>query len=64
MTRPPCLCAPGICRDGCLGCALRDPQLPCLADRGVADEVCPNGCHRYGTWWVPEDCPIHLGVSS
>jgi hypothetical protein len=25
------------------------------------DETCPNGCERYGDWWVPEDCPIHLG---
>jgi hypothetical protein len=24
------------------------------------DEVCPNGCERYGEWWVPEDCPTHL----
>lgn len=24
------------------------------------DEVCPNGCERYGDWWVPEDCPTHL----
>lgn len=25
------------------------------------DETCPNGCVRYGEWWVPEDCPEHLG---
>lgn len=25
------------------------------------DEVCSNGCERYGDWWVPEDCPVHLG---
>lgn len=25
------------------------------------DETCPNGCERYGDWWVPEDCPTHLG---
>ena len=24
------------------------------------DETCPNGCERYGDWWVPEDCPTHL----
>ena len=24
------------------------------------DETCPNGCVRYGEWWVPEDCPEHL----
>jgi hypothetical protein len=24
-------------------------------------EVCPNGCERYGDWWVPADCPTHLG---
>jgi hypothetical protein len=23
-------------------------------------EVCPNGCERYGDWWVVEDCPTHL----
>ena len=29
------------------------------------DETCPNGCERYGDWWVPEDCATHLGgVSS
>ncbi len=32
---------------------------------GAPDEVCPNGCERYGDWWVPEDCPKHLlGVAS
>lgn len=25
------------------------------------DETCPNGCQRFGDWWVPEDCPQHLG---
>lgn len=25
------------------------------------DETCPNGCERYGDWWVPADCPTHLG---
>ncbi len=25
------------------------------------DETCPNGCERYGDWWVPEDCATHLG---
>jgi hypothetical protein len=25
------------------------------------DETCPNGCERYGDWWVPEDCAEHLG---
>lgn len=25
------------------------------------DETCPNGCERYGDWWVPVDCPTHLG---
>lgn len=32
-----------------------------VADRKEPDEVCPNGCERYGDWWVPEDCPTHLG---
>lgn len=27
----------------------------------VPDETCPNGCARYGDWWVPEDCATHLG---
>lgn len=28
---------------------------------GEPDETCRNGCVRYGDWWVPEDCPTHLG---
>jgi hypothetical protein len=27
------------------------------------DETCPNGCERFGDWWVPVDCAIHLGVA-
>lgn len=34
------------------------------ARRTSPDEVCPNGCERYGDWWLPEDCPTHLGGSS
>ena len=30
---------------------------------GAPDETCPNGCERYGDWWVPEDCATHLGAS-
>ena len=26
------------------------------------NEVCPNGCERYGDWWVPADCATHLGA--
>lgn len=33
------------------------------ADR-PEEETCPNGCVRFGDWWVPEDCPEHLGVGS
>lgn len=29
----------------------------------VPDETCPNGCVRYGDWWVPEDCATHLGIA-
>lgn len=25
------------------------------------NETCPNGCERWGDWWVPADCPTHLG---
>ena len=38
--------------------------LPTIRFEPVSDtpnEVCPNGCERYGDWWVPEDCPDHLG---
>lgn len=28
------------------------------------DETCPNGCERFGDWWVPVDCPTHLGGAS
>jgi len=28
------------------------------------DETCPNGCERWGDWWVAEDCPEHLGGAS
>ena len=24
------------------------------------DERCPNGCERWGDWWVPADCATHL----
>lgn len=27
------------------------------------DETCPNGCERFGDWWVPADCPTHLGAT-
>lgn len=30
-------------------------------DVAVPDETCVNGCVRYGDWWVPADCPTHLG---
>ena len=39
--------------EGCLSNVLTD----------CPDEVCQNGCTRYGDWWVPEDCPKHLGGS-
>jgi hypothetical protein len=32
-----------------------------VADNPAPDEVCPNGCVRFGDWWVPEDCPEHIG---
>ena len=32
-----------------------------FAAHTAPDETCPNGCERYGDWWVPEDCPTHLG---
>ena len=28
------------------------------------DEICPNGCERYGEWWVAEDCAEHFGGAS
>jgi len=43
---------------------LRDTQTGRFAPFKAAlrpDETCPNGCERYGEWWVPEDCPTHLG---
>lgn len=43
---------------------LRDTQTGRFAPFKAAlrpDETCPNGCERYGDWWVPEDCPTHLG---
>jgi hypothetical protein len=30
-------------------------------DWPTPDEVCPNGCERFGYWWVPVDCAKHLG---
>lgn len=38
---------------------LRDSKGRFAAPR--PDETCPNGCERFGDWWVPADCPIHLG---
>lgn len=32
-----------------------------FASHLAPDETCPNGCERFGDWWVPEDCPEHLG---
>ena len=34
------------------------------AAAGLPDEVCANGCERFGEWWVPEDCATHLGGAS
>lgn len=44
-------------------------RLRCVASGRFApwdpkpDETCPNGCVRFGEWWVPEDCATHLGVA-
>lgn len=35
--------------------------VPFAAAYSDADEVCRNGCERFGDWWVPVDCPEHLG---
>jgi hypothetical protein len=44
---------------------LRDPMTGrFVAFNPAPDEVCPNGCERFGDWWVPEDCPTHLGSAS
>ena len=32
--------------------------------RREPDETCPNGCARYGDWWIPEDCATHLAGAS
>lgn len=39
---------------------VRDAQTGRFAS-SKPDEVCRNGCERYGDWWVPFDCPDHLG---
>lgn len=52
--------------DGC-ACAVMgiEPETAdgALVDRAepLPDETCPNGCARFDDWWVPEDCPEHLG---
>jgi hypothetical protein len=25
------------------------------------DEICQNGCERWGDWWIPADCATHIG---
>jgi hypothetical protein len=55
----------------CLRCGrfghewIHDPAClnhdPALVTSDTPDETCPNGCERFGDWWVPEDCATHLG---
>lgn len=45
---------------------LRNSRGQFVASSGPTepDETCPNGCARFGDWWAPEDCPVHLGGAS